>query len=159
MSEPFDAAQGKPVDPARGGQGPGRPAGEVPGESDPVDAYLERLDHLLSARETAPPPQVPEQAEAAPAEGSGRPAAPSPIADAFAALLALEEGEPGAQPVRLVTGGGEPRITEALVEELTRRVIAALAPDAVRAVVADVVSEVAERLVREEIERIRNRHV
>lgn len=121
-------------------------------KSDPLDAYLERLDHLLTTRASAPPPAAGAQAAAASA-------APSLIADAFAAILALEEGQPGAQPVRLVTGDAEPRITEALVEELTRRIIERLAPDAVRAVVADVVSEVAERLVREEIERIRNKHV
>ena len=118
-----------------------KPSGAAPGGADPVDAYLERLDHLLATRAPAAP------------------AAPSLVADAFAAILALEEGEPGAQPVRLVTGDAEPRITEALVEELTRRIIERLAPEAVRAVVAGVVSEVAERLVREEIERIRNTHV
>ena len=79
------------------------------------------------------------------------------VADAFAALLAVEQGDPGAKPVRLTSGTAEPVITDALVDELTRRVIARLAPDAVRAVVAEVVSEVAERLVREEIDRIRNR--
>lgn len=118
-----------------------KPSDAPPGGSDPVDAYLERLDHLLATRAPAAP------------------AAPSLVADAFAAILALEEGEPGAQPVRLVTGDAEPRVTEALVEELTRRIIERLAPEAVRAVVAEVVSEVAERLVREEIERIRNTHV
>jgi len=123
VSDPFDPAQGKP---------------------DAVDAYLERVDHLLTTRAAAPPP--------APAD------TPSLLAEAFGALLALEAGEPGAKPVRLVTGDEAPRITEALVEELTRRIIERLAPEAVRAVVADVVSEVAERLVREEIERIRNKH-
>ena len=129
-------------------------------KSDPLDAYLERLDHVLTTRASAPPPAAGEQAAADPAErAAAAPSAPSLVADAFAAILALEEGEPGAQPVRLVTGDAEPRITEALVEELTRRIVERLAPDAVHAVVADVVSEVAERLVREEIERIRNKHV
>ena len=118
-----------------------KPLDTAQGTSDGVDAYLERLDHLLATRAPVAP------------------AAPSLVADAFAAVLALEEGEPGAQPVRLVTGDAEPRMTEALVEELTRRIIERLAPDAVRAVVAEVVSGVAERLVREEIERIRNTHV
>lgn len=139
--------QDKPLDPAQG-------------SSDPVDAYLERLDHLLTTRDPAPPPAAGEGAAAPPAASAPvPPAAASLVAEAFAAILALEAGEPGAQPVRLVTGDSEPRISEALVEELTRRIIERLAPDAVRAVVADVVSEVAERLVREEIERIRNKHV
>jgi len=79
------------------------------------------------------------------------------VADAFTALLAVEQGEPGATPVRLTAGTGEPVITEALLDELTRRVIERLSPDAVRDVVAQVVSEVAERLVREEIQRIKSR--
>ena len=79
----------------------------------------------------------------------------TPIAEAFTALLALEQGEPGAKPVRLSTGPEEPVITDALVDEVVRRVLERLAPDAARAVVVEVVSEVAERLVREEIARIR----
>ncbi len=79
------------------------------------------------------------------------------IADAFTALLALEQGEPGARPVRLTTGGEEPVATDALVDEVARRVLERLAPDAARAVIVEVVSEMAERLVREEIARIRSR--
>ena len=44
------------------------------------------------------------------------------MAEAFAALLALEEGEPGAKPVRLVLGGGEPRLSDGFLDELARRV-------------------------------------
>ena len=76
---------------------------------------------------------------------------------ALAARLAVEEGQPGARPVRLPSGDSELRFTDALVDDLTTRVIERLAPDAVREVVVQVVSEIAERLVREEIERIRNR--
>jgi hypothetical protein len=128
--------------------------------SDPVDEFLDRVDQLLSQRAAASPPQASDQADGAAAQHTSAPqSASSLVADAFAKLLALEEGEPGAQPVRLVTSDPEPRVTDALVEELTRRVIERLSPDAVRAVVADVVSEVAERLVKEEIERIRKKHV
>ena len=87
------------------------------------------------------------------------------IAEAFAALLALEEGTAGreAGPVddrrRPPPPAAEPRITDAVVEEsCAERVIQRLAPDAVRAVVVDVVSEIAERLVKEEIARIRKQH-
>jgi len=119
---------------------------------DPVEDYFEQLDAALAS---APPrPASPDAAVPA-----SEPGPASPVADAFAALLALEDGEPGARPVRLVSGDGEPRITEALVEELTRRILERLAPDAAREVVAQVVSEVAERLVREEIDRIRKKHV
>ena len=78
------------------------------------------------------------------------------IADAFMALLALEQGEPGAHPVRLTTRPDEVVVTDAMVDEVVRRVLERLAPDAARAVVVEVVSEVAERLVREEIARIRS---
>jgi CheY-like chemotaxis protein len=78
------------------------------------------------------------------------------VADAFSALLAVEQGEPGAVPVRL-TVHAAPQITDELIEQVTSRVIARLGYGALREVVADVVSAVAERLVREEIERIRNK--
>jgi hypothetical protein len=85
------------------------------------------------------------------------------IAEAFAALLALEDGQPGARPVRLTTGAdqppAEPKITDAVIEDVVRRVIERLGPDAVRAVVVDVVSQISERLVQEEIDRIRKQHV
>jgi CheY-like chemotaxis protein len=79
------------------------------------------------------------------------------IADAFSALIALEQGEPGAKPVRLTTESAQPVITDALIDEVARRVLERLAPDAARDVVVQVVSEIAERLVREEIARIRSR--
>ncbi len=79
------------------------------------------------------------------------------IADAFSALLAVEQGEPGALPVRLTTAPVAPQVTDQLIEEITRRVIERLAPDAVRQVVSEVVTEVAERLVRDEIQRLRSR--
>jgi hypothetical protein len=117
------------------------------------------------------PPAAPETA-AAPAPAPPAVVAPLPaatphglVAEAFAALLALEDGRPGARPVRLAIGDAhppppaEPRITDAAIEDIVRRVIERLGPDAVRAVVADVVSEIAERRVNEEIERIRKQHV
>ncbi|MBI4264552.1 MAG: response regulator [Acidobacteria bacterium] len=85
------------------------------------------------------------------------PPARSLVADAFTALLAVEQGEPGAAPVRLTSGASEPAVTDALVDEVTRRVLERLAPSAARDVVVEIVSRVAERLVREEIERIRSR--
>jgi CheY-like chemotaxis protein len=78
------------------------------------------------------------------------------VADAFSALLAVEQGEPGAVPVRL-TLGAAPQINDELIEQVTARVIDRLGHATLRNVVADVVSAVAERLVREEIERIRNK--
>jgi hypothetical protein len=76
------------------------------------------------------------------------------IADIFNQLFAVERGE--AAPASVHGLPGTPvEITEELLDQLTRRILARLAPDTARAIVADIVSEVAERLVREEIERIR----
>ena len=106
--------------------------------ADPVEEYFERLDAALTAlqaRAAAPPSVDPAAAlEAAAQRVVIPPAAPSLVAEAFAALLALEEGEPGARPVRLVAGQHELRLTEAVLEELRR-------------------------LVREECDRMRDRHV
>ena len=73
------------------------------------------------------------------------------------ALLAVEQGEPGALPVRLTAAPAEPVITDAFLDEVVRRVVERLSPGAARDVITDIVSQVAERLVREEIERIRKR--
>lgn len=130
---------------------------------DPVDEYFARLDAAFATLNVPGAARAPERPDEPPVPTdtptdtpAGAPA-PSLIAEAFTALLALEEGDPGARPVRLTSTDGEPRITDALLEELTRRIIARLAPDAARAVVVQVVSEVAERLVREEIDRIRTK--
>jgi CheY-like chemotaxis protein len=90
-------------------------------------------------------------------DGPGRKEDRTIIADAFSALIALEQGEPGAKPVRLTTESPQPVITDALVDEVARRVLERLAPGVARDVVVQVVSEIAERLVREEIARIRSK--
>jgi CheY-like chemotaxis protein len=87
--------------------------------------------------------------------GSGR----SIIAEAFSALFAAEQGEPGATPIRLGANGSAPVITDAMVDDVARRVIQRLAlgsSDQMNGIVKQIVSDVAERLVREEIDRIRN---
>ena len=46
------------------------------------------------------------------------------IADAFTAFLAVEQGEPGAMPVRLVQdASGAPAMTDAVVDDVARRVL------------------------------------
>ena len=77
------------------------------------------------------------------------------LADVFRALFAAEQGDTGALR-RFQPAPSPPVVTDDLVEEVTRRVLARLSPEAARAVVADVVADVAERLVREEIERIKS---
>jgi CheY-like chemotaxis protein len=76
----------------------------------------------------------------------------SDIGDAFAALLASEQGE----PLPSSAGGTiTPLVSEAFLEEVTRRVLTRLSDRVLRDAVADVVSRVAERVVREEIERLK----
>jgi len=75
----------------------------------------------------------------------------------FAALFALEQGDTDPPPVqRPVLRPEAPAVTEALVDEVTRRVIERLAPDTASELVTQIVSEVAERLIREEIARIKS---
>jgi CheY-like chemotaxis protein len=80
------------------------------------------------------------------------------VADAFSALLAIEQGEPGVVPVRLGANGSPPVITEPMIDDVARRVIQKLALGSsaqMQTIVKEIVSSVAERLVREEIDRIR----
>jgi hypothetical protein len=74
-------------------------------------------------------------------------AATPSLAQAFAALLAAEQG----QHFSPSTVSPAPAISEAMVEGVVRRVLAQMSDQAVR----ETVYEVAERLVREEIARIK----
>ena len=69
------------------------------------------------------------------------------LANAFAALLAAEEGDTSAA----FPAFGVPVVSEAMIEDIVGRVIARLGDSVVR----QTVTEVAERLVRQEIERIK----
>ncbi len=82
------------------------------------------------------------------------------LADAFAALLAAEQGEAasptsGLWPAASPLPAGGAAVGDEVIEEVTRRVLARLSDTVVRDAVADITSKVAERLVREEIARIR----
>jgi len=111
----------------------------------------------------APPPVEPPEmtptltAAPAPLEAA-RAAGRSIVADAFSALLAIEQGEPGVVPIRLGGNGAPPAITEPMIDDVARRVIQKLALGSsaqMQTIVKEIVSAVAERLVREEIDRIR----
>lgn len=75
------------------------------------------------------------------------------IADAFAALLAAEQSEP--LPATAPAWPAVAPTDDALIEKVTRQVLAQLSDRVVRETVAELVTQVAERLVREEIERIK----
>jgi len=149
---------------------PKPPKPYIPPEPDEATRlYWDRLDAKFANPNASPPSPEQPSADAAPAPVPSAPAPSAPasglIAEAFAALLALEDGQPGAKPVRLTREddqpppAAEPTITDDVIEEVVRRVIERLGPDAVRAVVVDVVSQISERLVKEEIDRIRKQHV
>jgi CheY-like chemotaxis protein len=157
----------------------------APATSPSLDDYFDRLDEALSAHQPAAGARTDSDGAAQPGSATSqhRRTAPSPasggsLADAFSALLADELGEtppsgarhaanatPTAGPAtgdtttRAATGptsAAAPTVAEALVDEVTRRVIERLADRSVRDIVSATVLEVAERLVREEIERIKS---
>lgn len=104
------------------------------------------------------PPARPAPAPAAPSNTPSGPAASSPLADAFALLLAAEQGQglPGAGLNWPVPAPAASVDTDALVHRVAVRVLGQLSDRVVRETVADIVSKVAERLVRAEIERIKS---
>ena len=140
---------------------------------DALEDYFDRLDAALSTLNTAPPPlekivtPLPEYRPTPPSPPASAAAVPasqpshmssaisesSPAFDvepalheAFTALLSAERGQP-IHP----TGPTREAITEDVIEEVARRVMARMGTDSMRRAVLDT----AERLVREEIERIK----
>lgn len=99
-----------------------------------------------SAVSSAPAPSAPPGEKPAPA-----PSAKSGLADTFATLLAVEQGE---LPASALLPPEQPGDAE-LVDRIARRVIEQMGDRAVREMAADIVSRTAERLVREEIDRIK----
>lgn len=137
------------IDPVR--QTPAHPAAEDEDRGRGVPT----VSNLLS--ETAPPTSpAPEPARAEAPRPEPQPASDrNLVADMFAALFAMEQGESVTPAPRQTTPRETPMVTDALVDEVTRRVLARLAPDAANALVTHIVSEVAERLIRDEIARIK----
>jgi CheY-like chemotaxis protein len=115
---------------------------------------------IVVARPPVEPPEMTPTLTAAPAPLDASPATTgrSVVAEAFSALLAREQGEPGVVPIRLGGNGSASTITEHMIDDVARRVIQKLAlgsSDQMQTLVREIVSVVAERLVREEIDRIR----
>lgn len=77
-----------------------------------------------------------------------------PIAEAFAAILAAEQGGPVA--AEAVPWPATSPATDDLVERVARRVLDQLSDRVIRETVTERVSAITERLVREEIERIKS---
>jgi CheY-like chemotaxis protein len=107
----------------------------------------------MPAAAAAPPPPVvpPPMAMAPPAPRSGArwPEVASDqmsLSSVFGALLAAEQNQPPYKPL-----SGTPLLTEVVIDEVVRRVIARMSGDVVQQVVVDT----AERLLRQEIDKIK----
>jgi CheY-like chemotaxis protein len=103
---------------------------------------------LPAAAPSAPAAASPPAAFSAPA---GPPPAPPSLAEAFAALLAAEQGRPFSPPALHRTPTA-PAVDDRVVDEVARRVLDRMSDR----VVKDTVADMAERMVREEIERIKS---
>jgi CheY-like chemotaxis protein len=129
------------------------PVTEAPVAEAPVaEPAATHEEPVAAAMTPAPTPATP-VAPPAPSVELPRISALPPLADAFAAILAAEQGEPGTSAA--ANWPATNSSTDALVEQVTRRVLDHLSDKVVRDAVSDIVSQIAERLVREEIERIK----
>jgi len=129
------------------------PAARSTSAPTPAPAPAEDLSTAISELHEPPPQRTPAADSLAswdPELASDfAPARQPHLANAFAALLAAEEGEPVGEPVFGLLPAT--RLGEDEIEQIVERVIARLTDETVRRTVIDT----AERLVREEIERIK----
>ena len=127
---------------------PPAPADEPPPPPSLADAQATLASPPSPAGIAIAPPPAPSV--------SAQPAGLPPLADAFAALLAAEEDEPVPAHMQLwPTAPPAAGANDALIEEVTRRVLERLSDQVVRETVGEIVSRVAEELVRQEIDRIK----
>ena len=123
------------------------------------DDYFARLDAAFATLD-APPAKAKEPSPPKAASPPAGPAAPPPpsgggrrgvtMADAFTALLALEQGRAAAAP------GGEWSATlSEIIDEISRRVAEQVTDRVIRELAPEIVVRVAERVVREEMARLR----
>ena len=106
--------------------------------------------------ESSPKPKLTFDEPSVPVAELPRPVVSVPMADAFVALLAAEQGETLTIPGMFAPAAAGPvAITDELVERVSERVLSRLNDAVVRETVKDTVSRVAERLVRDEIDRIK----
>ena len=132
------------------------PAGTTSARS--ADDYFDRLDKAFATLNTSLEPREPGSPAASHPEPEEPEAPEAPripsttgLADTFATLLAVEQGELPPSALLPSPRAGD----DELVDRIARRVVEQLGDRAVRDLAADIVSRTAERLVREEIERIK----
>lgn len=99
----------------------------------PSDDYFDMLDAAFAQRAAPVPPS---------------PSSDTGIVPTLDSILKPTPASPSSR---------DPIVTDAMVDEVTRRVVDRLGTQTLRAIVTDVVSDVAERLIRDEIARIRNK--
>jgi DNA-binding response OmpR family regulator len=107
------------------------------------DALWDRYAAPLQAPPPSPAPAKPAAPMQVPATGG--------VADAFSAFLAVEQGE-APEPLLAAL---DPQTINAMIEQITTKVLDRVGTAAVQERADRVITEVAERLVREEIQRIR----
>jgi len=160
-----EATPGQP--PQAEAASPPPPSAPVQPRAASVDDYFDRLDAAfasINATFESPRPaaaQIPAEAEAPAPLPAGpapdavapqaAPAAPLSMADAFGALLGVEQGE----PPPLLPDTWAPVVTEDLVEQVARRVADQVGDRVVRELAPEIVTRIAERIVREEIEKLK----
>jgi CheY-like chemotaxis protein len=137
-----------------------------------VDDYFERLDAAFAHLQAHDPaaaavPGPPDQAPLASAPPSAEPTQPASVsapqptgtvaagplsmAEAFDALLGVEQGA----PPPLLPETWAPIVTDDLVDQVARRIADQVGERVARDLVPEIVTRVAERLIREEIARLR----
>lgn len=143
---------------------PGRPAVPMPPAARPPDEPRPHGESVERVEEPRAVPVAPVSASestvlGAPQVSSGvavPPASPVPpvsLADAFAALLNAEQQHAGG--ARSAAPAQTERVSDELVERVTRSVLERMSDRVVREMASEAVLKVADRLVREEIERIK----
>lgn len=129
----------------------------APAKAASADDYFDRLDKAFATLNTPLDPRTaikaaaPEAPDAPVSRDFPQTPRQSRLADTFATLLAVEQGELPASALLPPARPGD----DELVDRIARRVVEQLGDRAVRDLAADIVSRTAERLVREEIERIK----
>ena len=127
-------------------------ASEQDGESSAQDAGASAAPEQDAGSPAAP---VDDAASVAPAVPAVEAPPPPTLADAFASLLAAEQGDldraRAAYPWPRLVG---PAAEEELIERVTERVVERLSSEVTGELVSEVLTRVAERLVREQIGRI-----
>jgi CheY-like chemotaxis protein len=134
---------------------PAKPGASVDDYFDRLDRAFATLNPIIEPRDSTRPVRPAPAAASAPSAGDTTPAEavapPKGLADTFATLLAVEQGELPASALMPPARSGD----DELVDRIARRVVEQLGDRAVRDLAADIVSRTAERLVREEIDRIK----